>query len=166
MKKTLCLSKEEMYLFNRIILSHLWLWTDRHTKLTNEYTPPITYKLRTAGFNSRAVHPFSDEEVKRIIALGRDPDFMMINETKNSWLTMALEVARLWAIDIPKEDRPLININDRRLLMGKHNYFSYLMGEKKKGISIYKEQKEIIQESSLTAVLWYNTTKKFICKGG
>jgi len=139
------------------------MWISKSTDDVNvKYTPEIAYRLRTAGFNSKAVNGFTDSEVDLIKTLGKEPDFEELKKKHISLLVMALEITRIWVEDIPKEDRPRINISDNKMLLGKKNYVIPLLEMKVKGHSIYDEQKKIVEETASHAQLWYNWTKNYI----
>ena len=157
------MTKKQQSLFNRFILAHIWMWTDKSTKDKGVlYTPEFAYRLRTAGFNSRAVNPFTDAEIVIIKQLGDDPDFEEMKLQHISLLVMALEVAKIWTTDIPREDRPNINISDKKMLLGKNHYLIPLLKMKTSGSKIYDEQKAIVEDTATHALLWYNYTKKYI----
>ena len=157
------MNKKQTYLFNRFILAHLHLWVSKSTDDESiTYTPEFAYRLRTAGFNSKAINGFNDSEVDLIKKLGVDPDFEELKKKEISLLVMALQIAKLWTEDIPKEDRPNINISDKKMIVGKKHYVMELLKMKVKGSSIYDDQKAIVEETAVHALLWYNYVHKYI----
>ncbi|RKX85197.1 MAG: hypothetical protein DRP57_04340 [Spirochaetes bacterium] len=69
---------------------------------------------------------------------------------------------KIWATDIPKKQRPIININDRALTMGKNQYLAHMIELKREDLKEYTKQKETMEETSATALLWYNFMKNKI----
>ena len=139
------------------------MWISKSTDDVNvKYTPEIAYRLRTAGFNSKAVNGFTDSEVVLIKTLGKEPDFEELKKKHISLLVMALEITRIWVEDIPKKDRPSINISDKKMLLGKNHYLIPLLKMKVRGSSMYDEQKAIVQETAIHSQKWYNWVYKYI----
>ena len=157
------MTQEQTYLFNRFILAHLHLWVSKSTEDKSiTYTPEFSYRLRTAGFNSKAINGFDDSEVDLIKKLGTEPDFEVLKKKEISLLVMAPQIAKLWVEDIPREDRPNINISDKKMIVGKKHYVMELLKMEVKGSSIYDNQKAIVEETAVHALLWYNYTRKYI----
>ncbi len=156
--------KNKYDLFNRAVLAQCYLWAENHTNERDGELPGICYKIRTAGFNSLHINRFSSEEAELLKEITQSEEFRPIKETDISLIIMQLEVMKIWVTDIPKENRPIINISDRRLLMGKNTYFAYMISVKKTNPKIYEDQKEIIERTASNAILWYNHLKERLVK--
>ncbi len=151
-------------LLNRAVLAQCFLWVENHTEARDGELPNICYKIRTAGHNSLHINRFSREEAELLKEITQSEAFKLIKETDISLIVMALEVMKIWVTDIPKENRPIINISDRKLLMGKNTYFAYMISVKKTNPKMYEDQKEIIERTATNSLLWYNHLKERLVK--
>ncbi len=152
-------------LLNRTVLAQSNLWIQNHLdEKPGEEIPAICYKIKTAGYNSLHINRFSSEEAKLLKEATNSEEFKPIRETDISLIIMPLEVMKLWVEDVPKEHRPTINISDKKLLMGKNTYFSYMLEIKKSYPKMYKDQKEIIDRTVRNSRLWYNHLRKHTLK--
>ncbi len=152
-------------LLNRTVLSQCYLWTQNHLDdRPNGEIPEICYRIKTAGFNSLHINRFSHEEADILRTITSSEEFKPIKETDISLIVMPLEVMKLWITDVPKEHRPVINISDKKLLMGKHTYFTYMLKIKKTHPKMYEDQKEIIDRTAENSLAWYNHIKKYTFK--
>jgi len=157
------MNDKQRYLFNRLVLAHCWLWIQKHIDDEDKlYTPDFAYRLKTAGYNSRAIHGFHSEEIDLLDELGKEPEFEKITKGEISLLVMALELAKIWAEDIPKDQRPNINISDKKLLVGKKHYVMELLNMRVKGAKNYDDQKAIVEDTALHSKIWYNYVNKYI----
>jgi len=147
-------------LLNRAVLAQCYLWIDNHTNERDGELPDICYKIRTAGYNSLHINRFSQEEADMLKELTSKDEFKHIREVDISLIVMALEVMKKWIEDVPKKDRPFININDKKLLFGQNSYFKYMIAVKQKNPEIYQNQKDIMTTTSVNAQLWYSYIKK------
>jgi len=150
---------------NRTVLAQSFIWVQNHIDKRDGELPDICYKIKTAGYNSLHINRFSNEEAKLLEEITTSEEFNPIRNTDISLVVMALEVMRLWIEDVPKNKRPLININDKKLLRGKNEYLMYMLAVKKSNPDIYQEQKDIIETTSANAQRWYNHMKDKLAKG-
>ncbi len=151
-------------LLNRCVLAQCYLWIENHTEARDGELPDICYKIRGAGHSSLHINRFSYEESELLKEITSSEEFKHIREVDISLIVMALECMRLWIEDVPKDKRPLININDKRLLKGKNEYVMYMLRIKEKHPRLYNVQKEIIARTAANSVLWYNFMRKELLK--
>ncbi len=144
-------------LFNRVVLSSSYLWIQNHIdERAGGDIPTICYKIKTAGFNSLHINRFSQEEATLLREITHSDEFKPIKETEISLIVMPLQVMKLWVEYVPKESRPIININDKKLLRGKNEYLMYMLAVKKKNPEMYNKQKAIIDVTSTNASAWFD----------
>lgn len=127
--------------------------------------PDICFKIKYAGYVMRTQVGFTQQETDILKEISEHEDFKPIKEKHVSLIVMALEVMRLWAENTPKDDRSGIPpMSNKKLLLGKNSYFRYLLKIKNTQPELYREQKDIIEESAANAVLWYNYISQKIIK--
>ena len=142
---------------NRIVLSHINLWIQQHIDNKDGDLPEICHKLRSAGYASRVINGFSDDEVKVLMAIEKDSEFIPIKDKEISLVIMALEVMKQHVGSVPKElRRPSIHISDKKLLQGKGAYAMDMLKTKISNKEMYGRQKEVIDSTAEHADLWYN----------
>lgn len=147
-------------LFNKVVLASIHQWVSTHQKKNDGKVPDILLKLSTKGFNMKAVTGFENDEVKKLKAVETDPEFMGIKAKEISYLIHALVVLKLWIEDIPKRERPLLNISDDKMILGKAVYFKHMLLAKQVDPELYASEKLIIDETVEAAELWYKYFKK------
>ncbi len=154
------LNKKQLYLFNRLVLAQIWVFSLSSEGV--ETMPNICYRLKTAGFNSKAIHEFSDEEVECIRKLAMKPELKDISKHEVSTIINILVLAKTWVEDIPKENRPNINISDKKLILGRNKYLIDMLKLKKRDNIKYEEIRKIIDMSEENTKIWYNVAKQHI----
>ncbi len=143
-------------LLNRVVLASCYLWIQNHlNERPKGDIPDICFKIKTAGYNSLHINRFSQEEAELLKTITHSEEFKPIKDTNISLIVMPLEVMRIWIANVPKDKRPILNINDHKLVRGKHNYLEYMMDIKKKHPEMYEKQKHIIDVTAKNAESWY-----------
>ena len=166
--KNLCLSeKERLYLFNRVILAHLELWVQEHIDNDDGEVPDILLQMKTKGFQMRIINGFTPKEIKILKKIESTDEFKEIknSDIQISYLVHSLVVLKLWIEDIPKDDRPALNIAEDRLKYGKAYYTKHMLLAKKLDHEFYEKEKIIIDNTEKAATKWYKLIKKQILKG-
>ena len=144
-------------LLNRITLAYIYQWLDQHTDRMDTEMPDICYKMKTAGYASKVINGFSDEERVLMNKVGRTERFDELSKVHISLVVMALEVMKLHVQTMPKELRtPRLNISDKKLLQGKAAYAMYMLKAKSQDKKGYEIQKEIIDTTAQHASDWYS----------
>ncbi len=144
-------------LLNRSVLASCYLWIQNHLdERAGGEIPEICYKIKTAGFNSLHINRFSKEEADLLKEITHSEEFRPIKETEISLIVMPLEVMKLWIENVPKENRPIINISDKKLLRGKNEYLMYMLSVKHKKPEMYQKQKDIIDRTAANASAWFD----------
>ncbi len=143
-------------LLNRVCLASSYIWIQNHLdERPKGDIPEICFKIKTAGYNSLHINRFSQEEAELLKTITHSEEFKPIKDTNISLIIMPLCVMKLWIEHVPKDKRPIININDKKLLMGKNSYFKYMMKIKNTQPEMYEKQKHIIEVTEENAFAWY-----------
>ncbi len=137
-------------LFNKVILFTIDAYITRMRSDSLEL-PTLLTDLKLSIIAFKPANMFTEEESKKVIAYGKDPELKEIVETEISHIIFILTVIKLWAELISKKDRPFLNISDKRLIKGKAEYAMYMLGLKQTDNDKYKDKKDIIDTSVKTA---------------
>lgn len=105
------------------------------------------------------LHPYTRDETWILKEL--DPHFKKMLDMQLSYQVFAFEILALWAQDVPKEQRPLLNISDHKLKKGHRHYFKELLTLKKRNGYKYKQTKAIMEISIEKAAEFYNFVNKY-----
>lgn len=151
-------------MLNRTILAQVYIWIKDHTEKKEGHIPDICHRIKTAGYNSAMINQFNEAERNMLKELTQTKEFEEIKKVDISTIVMALEVMKIWIKDISKNERPLINISDKKLLMGKNLYTIYMLKCKKENRKLYDDQKDIIENSASHAQRWYDYMKNYLVK--
>jgi len=156
--------EEKKYgLLNRVVLGNIHMWLDQHSKEKEADMPDICYKLKSAGYASRVINGFSDEERDFMHSLTKDEEFMEIANKHISLVVMALEVMKYHIEHTePHQRAPKLNINERKLRMGKAVYAIHMLKTKQVNKKLYDKQKEVIDDTEKHSKVWYDNMKKHI----
>ena len=143
-------------LLNRVVLAFIYQWLNQHTETKDVDMPEICYKMKSAGYASKVINSFNDEERERMKKLGETDEHKELEKVHISLVIMALEVMKLHIQTMPPELRtPKLNISDKKLLMGKGAYAIYMLKAKKLDKEGYEIQKEIIDATCEHSKNWY-----------
>ncbi|RLF26901.1 MAG: hypothetical protein DRN14_06145, partial [Thermoplasmata archaeon] len=127
--------KNKIDFFNRIILASAYLWIKGHIETKGSGNiPDICYRVKTAGYNSIHINRFSEEEGRIVKEITMSDEFKPIKDAEISLVIMSLVVMKIWIADIPKKQRPIININDRALTLGKNQYLTHMIELKREDL--------------------------------
>lgn len=142
-------------MFNNVLLRHVLQYIDTEKKEDN-HIPDIAHKIRLQAFYFKAINNFTDEEIKQLMEIGEEEEFIWIKNKEISLIVMALELMKLWVDIVPKENRPVFNISDKKLTMGKNHYILGLIDLKHREPELYKEKKEIVESTAAHAKVWFS----------
>lgn len=104
------------------------------------------------------LHPFAGDDIKMLREL--DPYFKVMLDVELSYQVFGFEVLALWSRDIPKPQRPFLNIKDINLQRGSTYYMKESLALKYKDEAKHKEKKEIMTTSTDKAKEFYT----FLCE--
>ena len=137
-------------LFSKIILFTVDVYVD---KMKNEGAPipDILHKMKIAIVGYKYRNKFTDEERKLVLGFAKEQELKDIIEVEISHLIFILTVIKLWIELIPKTERPILNISDKRLIKGKAEYAMHMLKLKQNDKESYEEKKDVIDTSVKTA---------------
>jgi len=160
------IEKRRAGLLNRITLAYVYQWLNQHTERMETEMPDICYKLKSAGYASKVINGFSDEERVKMNKVGHSPEYKVLEKVEISLVVMALEVMKIHVQTMPPEMRtPKLNISDKKLAQGKGAYAMYMLKAKTQDKTGYDIQKEIIDTTSKHAQDWYSFMYSAIIEG-
>ena len=150
-------------LLNRVVLAHCWQWLNQHSKEKEAKMPALCYRLKSAGYASRAINGFSEEEQDFLHSLTKDEKFMEIAHKHISLVVMALEAMKYHIENTEPHQRiPKLNISEKKLRVGKAVYTMHMLKTKQLDKKLYDEQKEVIDDTALHSRVWYDYLKNVI----
>jgi len=155
------LNKEQLYLFNRLILAQTYIFS-KQCEVDNADMPPVAYRIKSAAFSSFHINRFNEEERVCIKTIAELPEMDEIKKMQTSAVINILELMRIWSNDIPKEFRPNINIADSKLALGKNHYVMHMLKLRKNNAEVHAEMKELVALSTQSVEKWYNIVFKYI----
>ena len=138
--------------FNRLILftAEAYLSSAIKEGLT---TDPL-HKNIVSGIRSYMTFGrFSKEESMLLQELGKDPIVENIKTVEVSFVVYAMELMRLWVLNVPREVRKNIylGVSNKKLILGRGHFVKSMLHLKQRDEESYKEKREIIDASVLTA---------------
>ena len=122
--------------------------------------PVILYRLKASIQGYKSFHMFDITEAKEVLKISKDPKLLAIMDKEVSFLVFAMEVMKLWTEDIPKEQRPHLNISDKRFKLGGRNFFKQMLYLKQTDKEQYEDKKDIIDTSIDVAREFYTFHKE------
>jgi len=138
--------------FNKLILftASEYLNSAIKDSLTSD---PLHIRI-VSGINGfRTFGRFSAEESKQLQEIGTHEYMNKLKKIDVSFVVYALELLRLWVTEVPKEHRKNIylGVGNKKLLKGKSVFVVDMLKLKQRDEEKYKETREIIDVSTLTA---------------
>jgi len=137
-------------LLNKIILFTVDTYIDR-MKADKLELPEILDRLKIGLVSYKRSNKFTDDEAKKAVDFGKSEDLQEIIHTEISHVLFILTLIKLWAEIIPKRERPLLNISDKKLTQGRAIYAMFMLKEKQIDKENYEDKKQIIDISVSTA---------------
>jgi len=146
---------------NKIVLFVVQDYLQRTAEETE--LPPILYRLKASIEGYKKFHMFSLKEATEVLKISEEDELLSIMDKEVSFLVFAMEVMKVWTEDIPKKDRPHLNIADKHFKLGGRHFFKQMLVLKKTDIEEYKDKKEIISTSIDVANEFYQYHKERLC---
>ncbi len=140
-------------LLNKIVLFTTDVYIDR-MKDEGASLPKILLDLKVALVSYKFTNKFTDDEATEVMGYAKEEELVDIIQTEISHLIFILTVIKLWVEIVPKKERPLLNISDKRLIKGKAEYAIHMLKLKQKDSDTYEKKKEVIDKSVETAELF------------
>ena len=140
--------------FNKLILFTVEAYITRSIE-DGLSVDPLHLRLKSAIKGYMIMSRFSKEEAEKLFEFGKDPRLQRITEQDVSFLVFALELMKLLIEDVPRNMRPHLNISDKRLKIGRGLFVVDMLKIKKRDEKRYKEFREIIDTSVVTAKQFY-----------
>ena len=107
-------------------------------------------------------NPLTKDDMEIISRISSDEDFKKILSTQVSFLVFVLELMKLWVDTVPKEHRPNLNINDKKLRIGRAMFAMSMLELKQKDKDKHEELSNVIQDSVLTAKHFFGYHEKAV----
>ena len=128
--------------------------------------PTIAYRLYGQGKLWLRTHSFRDDETKLLLDMKDDDEFDTITMHEVSFLLFALELMRIYSERIKKKKMPMLNISDKKLLMGSKRYVMDMLKLKRRDKAKYDELKELFRTTEQVATelyeyMWNKITKHY-----
>ncbi len=125
--------------------------------------PSILYRLKASIAGYKSFHMFSIEEAEQVLKVSKDEHLLAIMDKEVSFLVFAMEVMKLWTEDIPKKNRPHLNISDKHFKLGGRFFWRQMMYLKQNDVDNYKDKQDIIDTSIDVANEFYKYHKEVLC---
>jgi len=142
-------------LFTKVVLAMINQYVTAHQKGNDGEVPDVLLKVSTKGFAVRAINGFTDKEVETLMEIEKDPEFKEIKSREISYLIMSLIILKKWVELVPKNQRPIMNISDKKMSIGKAQYAIHMLKAKQLKPEMYEKEKGIIEETETTANDWF-----------
>ncbi len=120
-------------------------------KNNDELLPPILDRLYIALAGMKHTRSFTLEQSNVILDLAKHEEILELTSRPVSHLIFVLELVKLWVKTVPKDKRPLLNINDKKLSVGKSIVSLDMIRLKHKDVDKYDDKKNIIKDSEEVA---------------
>ena len=151
--------------FNKIILNTIHIY-NKQAREDKMELPKILYRLDSALVVYKINNGFTKEEVEWVKSYSvNDETLKEITKKPVSFIVFSLELIRLLTSRLDAKNRPNFNINDKKLLIGRAEFFRSMLAMKKEDPESYIKKKLIIDDSVLVAQeLFDYYYEMFICK--
>ncbi len=148
-------------LLNKIVLFICQDYIVRTQKDGGEI-PPILSRLNGSITGFKQFHMFSIEEAKKVLLIAKEKDLLDIMDKEVSFLVFVMEVMKLWTQDIPKQNRPHLNISDKHFKLGGKMFWKQMMYLKKTDKENYIDKQDIIDTSIEVANEFYTYHRRLV----
>jgi hypothetical protein len=115
----------------------------------------LHHRLKFAAKVFMERNPLTKEDMDVISKVSSDEDFQAIIGGQVSFLVFVLELVKLWVDAVPKESRPLLNISDKKLRIGRAMFAIEMLQLKKTNIFKHEGLTAVINDSVSTAKAFF-----------
>jgi len=109
-------------------------------------------------------NPITIEEQEMLKPIADSGALDISNKGGISFVIFVMELVKMWALEYPKEKRPLLSVGERNLKKGKGLFTNEMLAKKfskkKEEKEEYTELKKIINDSQSLAQEWYTIHRK------
>jgi len=138
------------YLLNKVILFTIESYIDKCIEEGTEPTP-LHFRILAAIKGWKKFHMFSVQEAEQVIKIAEDKGLRKILDEQVSFLIFSLELIKQLTEQTPKKYRPVLNISPKKLVGGRALYAISMLKLKQQDEEQYKETKNVIDTSVITA---------------
>lgn len=118
-----------------------------HAKQDGVDVPPDLHRLEASIKVFKRQHMFTVEEAKRVLKIAKSDEMSAIMNKEISFIIFVYELMKLWINYVPKKDRPMLNISDKRFKMGGKVFWKQMISLKQSDADSYNEKRNIIEDS-------------------
>ena len=137
-------------LLNKIVLFTIDTYIDR-IKADKIQMPKVFNDLKYSIITYKRSNKFTQEEGKEVLEFAQTQEMKDIIEIEISHIIFLLTIIKIWVSTVPKKERPILNISDRRLVKGKAEFAMAMLKMKQSDKENYEVKKEIMNTSVFTA---------------
>ncbi len=120
------------------------------------YRYDFMIRLRSAIRTYMRCHKFTQDEAKVVISLSDTPFMLALAELEIDRTIYALELLVLYIKEIPKADRALLNISDKKIIQIKTDLIMDMLKMRRDKPDAHKRVSEIISDSRINAKKYYS----------
>ena len=113
--------------------------------------PPILYRYYGQGKLWLKNRKPNEKVLEIINKMKTDESFEDITMKEISYILFSLDSIRLYTERIPREKRPMLNISDKKLLIGSRRYVIDMLRLKKRDSETYRKTKKLFEDTEQTA---------------
>ncbi len=146
-----------VHTFNKVILFTIQGYLEQHKEQAE--LPGLLHRLNGQIGMYKQLNLFSQEEATIVLKASSQDEITEITKKNVSFIVFVLQLIKRWVEEIPKKQRPHLNISDKKLRLGKAIFFKDMIQLKKTNGYQYKLKKEIIDTSIETADDFFNYYK-------
>lgn len=128
------------------------------------YQYPFMVKLRGAIRSYMKFHKFTQEEAKIVISLSDTPFMQSLSELEIDRTIYALELLVLYINEIPKRDRAILNIADKKILDIKTELIMDMLEMRRERQESHERVSEIVRDSRVNAKKYFEYCEQEIVK--
>ena len=143
---------EKWYTLAMVMLFNSVSQIEKEIEEGTENIPPILYKYYGQGKMWLKNRKANDATLRIIEKMQTDEEFEDITMKEISYTLFALDSIKIYTERIPKDKRPMLNISDKKLLMGSKRYVVDMLKLKKRDPEAYKDMKKLFVDTEQTAI--------------
>ena len=124
----------------------------------------LHYRIKFSTHVFMENNPMTKEDMEIISRISSDEDFKKILSTQVSFLVFVLELMKQWGDTVPKQNRPNLINNDKKIRVGKVMFAMSMLELKQKDNDKHEELSRVIQDSVLTAKHFFSYHEKAVAQ--
>ncbi len=148
-----------MGFLNKLVLFHVESYIQM-TLDSKDPVPPHLMQLKLGIITYRKFNRFTQEEADIVLKFAENEELKEFMAAEVSFVVFSLELMKLWIAYVPKKQRPILGVSDKKFKLGGDTFWKQMLIAKEMSPEEYAQKKQIIKDSKEIAGKFFEFAKR------